>query len=583
MLPIKIKRLLAIVVFICCCQVQWFLFSDSASGAEMTKRVSLDLRNIEVLEALKFLAMKAGLNIVATKKVGGRVTLNVENVPVQDIFDVMLRSNGLAYAKEGDIYNVMTESEYKALYGKNFSDTRQVKVFRLKYAIPQQVFGLLDAIKSDIGRILVDQESGTIMIMDTPDKIKQAQEALHSLEQKSTIRMFTLKYARAKDVEKQLKSQLDLKKVGSIKADERANQIIVQTLPERMKDIEALVKGLDQKTKQVLVDIKIVKIKLSDQLDTGLQWEGIFNIARQYGMTYLGSYPFSAVQTSSDTWRSRETVLSDLSNSVGSYPFSGTINSVDDFASGTKIKPGEKMHIGIVDRKRDFDTLIKYLQTLGKTKILSNPKIAVINNEEAKVHVGERRAYVTTTTTLGTTTKTVAEEVTYVDIGVQLSLTAMINDEGYVTMKIKPEISSVTGNVTSSEGNVIPIIDTSTAETTVMVKDGATVVLAGLGKEEKTETTYQVPILSKIPLLGFLFRSSTQKLERNELVIMLTPIIFGGEALVTAKDKENELFGIKSAKRFDVFREESPTPSVTGLNKMRLAPKGFKAYSLGKD
>lgn len=96
----------------------------------MQGRISLDLRNIEVIEALKFLSMKAGLNIIATKDVAGRITLMVQDVPVKDIFDIMLRSNGLAYTKEGDIYNVMTEDEYKALFGKKFADIRLVKVFR---------------------------------------------------------------------------------------------------------------------------------------------------------------------------------------------------------------------------------------------------------------------------------------------------------------------------------------------------------------------------------------------------------------------------------------------------------------------
>ena len=79
--------------------------------------------------------------------------------PIKDIFDIMLRLNNLAYDKTGEIYNVMTETEYKALYGKKFSDSRQVKIFRLNYAIPEQAFNLLDALKSEIGRLLVDTES----------------------------------------------------------------------------------------------------------------------------------------------------------------------------------------------------------------------------------------------------------------------------------------------------------------------------------------------------------------------------------------------------------------------------------------
>jgi type II secretory pathway component GspD/PulD (secretin) len=516
-------------------------------------KITLTLRNIDIIDALKFFSMKSGFNIVPTQKVSGRITLNVDNVLDKDIFDIMLRSNNLAYDKRGEIYNVMTEAEYKAIYGKNFFDARVVKIFRLKYAIPEQAFGLLDAIKSEIGRLIVEPEPGTIMLIDTPEKIKEAESALLALEQKNVVKVFSLKYAKAKDVEEQLKNQLDLKKVGQVKADDRTNQVIVQTLPERMKDIEVLITSLDKKTKAVLIDVKIIKIKLSDQNDVGIQWEGLLNLSQKYGTAYIGSYPFSAVQASTAAWRSRSEVLSDLGDNIGSYPFSGTTSN---YSGGSKTVLGKAMHVGIISGKKDFDTLVNYLQTIGKSKIIASPSISVVNNQEAKIHIGERRAYVTTTTTTGSTTSTVSEEVTYVDVGVALSVVPLINEDGYITMKVKPEISSVVGSITTSSNNVVPIIDTSTAETTVIAKDGSTIIIGGMGREEKTESTEQVPILGKIPFLGVLFRNSTKKTERVELVIMLTPIIFEGDKFISVKEANK--FPVKPTKKFDVFRPEMP-------------------------
>jgi len=563
---------------------------------DFTRRISLDLRNMDLMEALKFLSLKAGLNIVPTNNVMGRVTLTVENVPIKDVFDIMLRSNNLAYDKKGEIYNVMTEHEYKALYGRKFSDMRSVKIFRLKYAVPKQAFNLIDAVKSDIGRLLVDSESGTVLLMDTPEKIKEAQDTIKALEQETCVRIFTLKYASASDVSDLLKVQLDLKNLGYIKADERTNQVIVQTLPERMKNIEELITGLDKKTQGVLIEVKIIKIKLSDQLSRGIEWEGIFSLARQYGMTYLGSYPFSLIQSATDaaanSWQSREQFLNSptgMHGDVGAYPFSGsTTNFIGALNDGAKLTAGEKLHLGIVDGKRDFDIIIKYLQTLGKTKILSSPTLAAVNNKEAKIHIGERRAYVTTTTTTGSSTATVAEEVTYVDIGVSLSITPMINEDRYITMKVKPEISSVIGSITTSSDNVIPIIDTSTAETTVIAKDGATIVLGGLGREEKTENTKQVPLLGKIPLIGWFFTNSTHTVERTEMVIMLTPIITEGDKLITAQDAQKTNFTIKERKQFDIFKGGDIIEPIPALpvskspgplkNNNGFSPKGFKKY-----
>lgn len=153
---------------------------------------------------------------------------------------------------------------------------------------------------------------------------------------------------------------------------------------------------------------------------------------------------------------------------AGSYPFSGTTT---DYSSGTKGVGTEKVHIGVVG-KHDFDVLFKYLLTIGETKVEANPKITVIENQEARIHIGERQAYITNTTTQTASTTTVAEEVTFVDVGVQLFITPTINEQGFVTLKIKPEISSVVSYLLTAANNKIPILNTSPAETMVMVKDG---------------------------------------------------------------------------------------------------------------
>lgn len=517
-----------------------------STSSDTQGNVSLDLRNIDVVDALKFLAMKVGLNIVVTKNVTGRITLMVDNVPVKDIFDIMLRSNELAYAKEGNIYNVMTEDEYKLLFGKRFSDGRKVKIFSIQYAIPDQVFTLLDTLKSDIGRVLVEPESGTALILDTPERISEIEKAVVYLEQKNTVKIFKLQYAKAKDVEEQLKAHIDAKKVGLVKADERSNQIIVQALPERMAGIENLIAGLDKKTKEVLIDTKIVKVKLTNSLSEGIEWEGLGSLWGKGGSTYLGSYPFSVLQAATEPWQSRNSFKEGLApvdatknpvSGVGAYPFSGNTSSTNASAKTTL---GEKMHVGIVKTNKDIDVLFNYLRTLGNTQILSNPKLAVINNQEARIHVGERQAYVTTTTTTGQSTSTVSEEVTFVDIGIQLAVTPTINDEGYITMKVKPEISSVVSSLTTPSGNKIPIIDTSMAETTVLVRDGSTIIIGGLRKEEKTSSSEEMPILSKIPILGFLFKSGAKTTERTELLVMLTPHIVTGDTLFTGDDREIE-------------------------------------------
>lgn len=531
-------------------------------------KISLDLRDIEIIDALKFLATKAGMNIIPTKKVAGRITLMVDNTAAKDVFDIILRSNNLAYEKRGDIYNVMTDEEYKSLFGTKFSDTREVRIVRLKYMVPDQAFNFIDSLKSEIGKILLDAESGTLLIMDTPTKIKEIEEALASMEEKGAVQVFSLKYALAKNVEEQLNKQLDVKKLGSIKADERTNQVIVHTLADRMGEIAKLIEGLDKKTKEILIDARIIQIKLTRDLSEGVQWEGLFNLGKKYGMSYLGSYPFSSVALPGDEWRSRQQVLQDTGY-VGSYPFSGTTS---EFSASTKTISTENMHLGVVGRQ-DFDVLMQYFQSLGETKILSNPKLAVINNHEAKIHVGERQAYITTTVTQGQGPTTTSEQVTFLDVGLQLVVTPFINDEGFVTIKIKPEISSVIDYLETSVGNKIPIIDTSSAETMVMVKDGTTLIVGGLSKNQETKDNKQTPFLGKVPILGDLFKTKTSGNVRTELLIMLTPHILSGDELSTGYVRDFDYSLDKDRQGYAAFTEEGPQAEY----------KHFQAYPKAND
>jgi len=214
---------------------------------------------------------------------------------------------------------------------------------------------------------------------------------------------------------------------------------------------------------------------------------------------------------------------------VGSYPFSGTTTSQ---SSATSSIGTQSMHIGMVNQNNDFDAVINCLQTLGKTRILSSPKLAVVNNQEAKIHVGQRDAYVTTTTTTGQTTSTISEQITFVDTGVLLSVVPTINNVGFITLKVKAEINSVVDTLITPTKNQIPILDTSLAETTVMAKEGSTIIIGGLRKEETDDNTQQTPLLGNIPFLGNIFKERTKTKTRTELLIILTPKIITGEAFV---------------------------------------------------
>lgn len=493
-------------------------------AAVASGRISLDLRSIEISEALRFLAMRAKLNMVINKSVSGRLYLILNDVPVKDVLDIIILSSDLAYDRQGEIYQIMTAAEYKTKYGRSFSDERQVKIFRLQNAVPDNVFSAIEVFKSEIGRILVDKESGMVLVMETPENMAKIEKVISTLDQKRVIRSFSLQYAKAKDVEERLKPQLNEKGTGTVQADERTNQVIVQAFPGRMDQIEALIKTLDKKTKEVLIVSKIIKVTLLDTFEAEIQWEGLFrdiNLLPGYQQGYLSSHVSNPVD------RIGQTFVDDFVNMVPS--------TTDRLTAGAKVYPTENITIGQIGEGKAYEVLFKFLQTIGDSRVLSSPRITVTNNQEAKIHVGTREAYVTSTTTKGSGGggDTIAESINFVDVGIELSVTPTINDDGFITMKIKPAISNVKRTLETATGNQIPIIDTSEAESTVMVKDNSSIVIAGLRKDEFTDADQRVPYFSNLPVFGALFKSSSKKKERTEVLVFLTPHITGGENLLT--------------------------------------------------
>ncbi len=471
----------------------------------LSQRMALDLRDMDIVDALKFLAMKGNINIVASKDTSGRVSLFLKDTTIKDALDIILAANNLAYEKRADILYVMTEAEYKTLHGENFKDTRKVKMFKLKYTKPEAVFKALDVLKSEIGKLIVDEESGTVIVMDTPEKLEKMENAITDLDLVMLTETFPLQYAKAKDVQSALSGRLDAKKTGTITADERNNQVIVTAFSERMKEVEELIKKMDKKTKQVLLEIKIIKVVLSDDFTMGVDWDKVF---RDSGMNGL--------------------------NLGGAFAFPSTTTNYFKIAAG--------------DSTKSYSAVLQILQEYGETRNLSSPSIAVVSGQEAKMLVGTKQAYVTTTIETGGTTATTAAQVQFVDVGVSLYVTPTINDEGFVTMKIKPEVSNVDSQleyqIAADVTNTVPIVATTTTETTVMVKDGITIVIGGLRKDEKTKTVDKLPFLGDIPVLGSAFRKTIDKLEKQELVVFLTPhIVLGDKDVVDEKMKPKEVRG----------------------------------------
>lgn len=512
-------------------------------------KISLDIKGMDVVDVLKMLSTRSGMNIVVGKNVTGKVTLFLKNVDLWDAFEIVLLASDLAYEKKGDIINVMTQRDYELHYGERFQDKKQAKIMQLKYSKAADISKALNQIKTNIGRVVIDEGSNTIALIDTPEKIKEMEDFIKTTDLPLATRIFSLNYAQADKIQSKLQEAIT-KGVGSIKIDERTNKIVITDYPEKLDEIEKIITAFDEKTPQVLIDAQIVEINpKKDQFSMGVDWD--YWIKKNFRLA--ASFPAVAL--------SDATTIPDIL-SVGVAAISSTTLSS---------QPGQ------------YKSLVDMLQVIGETKILSSPRIMTLNNQEAKILVGTKDAYITSTTSQGGTGTTVTSQaVNFVDVGIKLYVTPTINRDGFVIMKIKPEISSSVRTNITSEGQVtqIPIVTTSESETSVMVKDGTTIIIAGLKKDQQIKEVRKIPFLGDIPLLGYAFRNTRNETIQTELVIFLTPHIVSGEEALeyTSSTQSKDVAFIQSLAKAEQ-RTNNPK-SVSAEEYKKIIFDKIKAVSL---
>jgi len=465
-----------------------FIHAADTKASTADAKLSLDIKGMDILDVLKIISMKSGLNIVAGKNVTGRVTIFLKDVDVWDALELILAANNLAYEKRGNIINVMTDRDYELLYGEKFYDKRSFKIIKLEHVKAEDVSRALTQFKTNIGKVVIDEASNTLVIEDAPSKIAEMEQIVSLIDVPVETRVFSLQYSSAEDVLSQI-TEILTTNLGDARIDERTNKIIVRDTAEKVARIAEVIKEFDQKDRQVLIEAKILEIDLSDRYQMGIDWEFFF---------------------------SKESAIK----------FQQELSL--DPTRGGKLKVGTASGVD-----RDYSSLIELFQDIGNVNTLSSPKITAINNQESKILVGTRQPYATTSTVSSESTTTTAEQVTFVDVGIKLYVTPTINSDGYVTMKIKPEVSSVTDTYPiggeDAGGNTVPVVSTTEAETAVMIKDGSTIIIAGLIKDKQDKTVRKVPIFGDIPVLGKLFQSIDDNKTKKEVVILLTPHIISGD------------------------------------------------------
>jgi general secretion pathway protein D len=287
-------------------------------------------------------------------------------------------------------------------------------------------------------------------------------------------------------------------------ADKDTNTLLILASPGDYEIVESALRRLDVVRRQVLVEVLLAEVTLSDDLSLGLNYF-IHTRNNTSGALNLGQLPPNG-------------------------PVLGTNNAVPGF-SGLQL---------INMTGGEVRAVLNTLGSDGRTTILATPNIMVLDNEKAEIKVGDRVSVQTQAQT-GVTTTGVVNSYQYLETGILLDVTPRINSGGMVTLDINQEVSQPTAPFIA--GNPNPDVATRNAKTSVQVASGETIALGGLIRENKTRSTSGIPLLSKIPVVGALFGAQEYKRDRTELVLLITPKIVSdtSQARQVTRELEDKL------------------------------------------
>jgi type IV pilus assembly protein PilQ len=331
-------------------------------------------------------------------------------------------------------------------------------------------------------------EEGGIIRVDMADKLqaetlaRESNEARRVEVQPLVTRSYKLQYALAADIQKALANVMS--KRGSVDFDQRTNTLILTDIESRLGDIEAMARSLDTKTPQVEIVAKLVDIDVSALRQLGIRW-GIKNLDINN--------------------------ITNPSNEVDPNSWSGTPNQIGvDAPNDSRVGTIG----GVLTRPwGTVEFLLEQLESKRQATIISNPRITTVDNREAKILVGQKIPLITQDVAGNAVTSLQT-------IGIQLKVTPHLTDDKRIVLDMHPEVSDLSTQSTVQGG---VIINTSEADTRVMVDNGQTAVIGGLIRTNEGTVVTGVPILMDIPILGGLFRNKSMVKQQRELVIFVTP------------------------------------------------------------
>ncbi|MBM3254744.1 MAG: hypothetical protein FJZ08_00355 [Candidatus Omnitrophica bacterium] len=421
----------------------------------VSDNVTLDFKEADIRNVLKIISYKAGVNIVTTPEVIGNVTIRLVDVPWEKALEVILKTYGFGYEKQGNIITVAPIEKLTA-QRKQEVELAQVQptmteVFNLKYIDAQDAKKAIEAQISPRGKITVLEMTG------------QAGWEFGGTELGKRKRLTEERMGRSK-------------------------VLIISDIPPALDKIKQVIEQIDILPQQVIIETRIMEVNRDRLKDVGLDWStgGLTGITNA-NLTAANTISIAKDASGLSTQGLAGNMLGSITNPSGFGPKASTIAGAYPYNIG----------LSLLFQKLDgfkFSTLLHALEEDVDTNTLSAPRIMALNNQEATILIGTRYPILKQeTTTSGSTPVTTVTLDYYQDIGIQLNVVPQIGANNYINMVIHPAVTSYTSTLGTSPA-LYPILETREAETRIFMKDGETVVIGGLLKDIKTKSITAIPL-----------------------------------------------------------------------------------------
>jgi type IV pilus assembly protein PilQ len=446
-----------------------FLTGSSDLGRKYRgQRISMDFKDADLTNVFRIIAEVSNLNIITADDVKGKVSLRLVNVPWDQALDIVLRSKSLGAAQEGNVLRIAPLSSLRKEEQDRFDAQKQVDQSR--------------------------QEA-----MNRAAEVRATQEAVFD-----TV---PVSYSKASELLAKIKPLTS--KFGRLDSDDRTNVLIIRDLPQNIAEVKALVATLDTATPQVLIEARIVEVETTFARELGIQWGGAY---RDGSSTKFGMTGAQGVTGASNPGAPIDAATTNPFT-ASTPPPSYAVNLPAAIGLGT----GGGIAFGILKDNLRLDLALSALESSGNAKIVSSPKVVTVDNKEATIEQGTQIPY-STVSASGTNTQ-------FVDATLRLKVTPHITPDGRVSMKVEAQ--------NDSPGEATPTgqlaINKKKATTEVLIQDGDTAVIGGIMQVARQESQAGLPWLSKIPVLGYLFRKDTNTARNRELLIFITPKVLKQE------------------------------------------------------